>query len=138
MSYVVTSVKRNRHHHAMKPPPAAEAQTPIVAKGGEESCRTCLYTGVATCAGLSAYFLHLAYEEQPPSQKKPTDATTRKYPSKDINIPRSTNTPTQATTIFERAMKSMHHKSPPKSNRQFHLAFSAAWAVAGVYRLYLN
>lgn len=123
----------------MEPTPAAEAQTtPIVAKGGEESCRTCLYTGVATCAGLSAYFLHLAYEEQPPSQKKSTDATIRKFPSKDINISRSTHTPKQATNVFERAMKSMHQKSPPKSNRQFHLAFSAAWAFAGIYRLYLN
>jgi len=121
----------------MKPSPASEAQvTPIVAKGEEESCRSCLYTGVATCGGLSAYFLHLAYEEQPPSRKKLTDAT--KYPSKDINIPRSTYAPKQVTNIFERAMKSMHQKSHPKSNRQFHLAFSAAWAVAGMYRLYLN
>jgi hypothetical protein len=101
----------------------------------EESCRSCLYTGVATCAGLSAYFLHLAYEEdQPPSkthQRQP-DATT----SKSATI-RKANTPKQPTTgLRTAAMKLMRQKSA--SNRSFHLAFSAAWAVAGLYRLYLN
>jgi hypothetical protein len=27
--------------------------------GGRASCASCLYTGVATCAGLAAYFAHL-------------------------------------------------------------------------------
>ena len=30
------------------------------------SCPTCLYTGVATCLGLAAYFTHAAYEPAPP------------------------------------------------------------------------
>ena len=116
---------------------AAEMQQPDASKEVkiEESCRSCLYTGVATCAGLSAYFLHLAYEEdQPPSkthQRQP-DATT----SKSTTI-RKANTPKQPTTGFRTAaMKLMRQKSA--GNRSFHLAFSAAWAVAGVYRLYLN
>ena len=127
----------------MKATPAAEveaqAATTIVEKGGKESCRTCLYTGVATCAGLSAYFLRLALEEQPPSQQKPTDATIRKYSrSNDTNISRSAHTQKQPIDIFHRSIRLMQQKSPPKSNRRFHLAFSAAWAIAGVYRLHLN
>ena len=121
-------------------PPAAEAESQAattVEKGEEkESCRSCLYTGVATCAGLSAYFLHLALEEQP-SKQKPTDATIRR--SNNVNIPRSsTHTQKQPIDLFERSIKLMQQKSPPKSNRRFHLAFSAAWAMAGMYRLYLN
>ena len=116
------------------PPQAATT----VEKGEEESCRSCLYTGVATCTFLSAYFLHLALEEQP-SKQKPTDATIRKYRSNDKNIPRSsTHTQKQPIDLFERSIKLMQQKSPPKSNRRFHLAFSAAWAIAGMYRLYLN
>ena len=124
----------------MKATPAAEvkAQAATNVEEGEESCRTCLYTGVATCAGLSAYFLHLAFEEQPPSQQKPTDATIRKYRSNDTNIPRSTHTQKQPIDLFERSIKLLQQKSPPKSHKRFHLAFSAAWAIAGMYRLYLN
>ncbi len=99
----------------------------------KQSCRQCLYTGVATCAGLSAYFLHLAYEDQPPSkthQRQP-DATT----SKSTTI-RNANTSKQPTWLRTAAMKLMRQKSA--GNRSFHLAFGAAWAVAGVYRLYLN
>jgi hypothetical protein len=29
----------------------------------QESCQACLYTGVATCMGLAAYFAHLATED---------------------------------------------------------------------------
>jgi hypothetical protein len=32
------------------------------------SCPACLYTGVATCVGLSAYFAHSAYKMQRVSQ----------------------------------------------------------------------
>jgi hypothetical protein len=28
----------------------------------EGPCSSCLYTGVATCAGLAAYFTHIAYD----------------------------------------------------------------------------
>lgn len=111
-------------------------------KGEEESCRSCLYTGVATCAGLSAYFLHLAFEDQPPSSshQRPTDTTIRDFTSKDTKMPKSMHTPNQSIDVFEKAMRLMQQKNPPKSNgnRQFHLAFSAVWAIAGAYRMYLN
>jgi hypothetical protein len=119
----------------------AEAQgaQPKVDKREEESCRSCLYTGVATCAGLSAYFLHLAFEDhQPPSHQRPTDTTVRDYKSKDAKITGSAHTPKQNTDVFEKAIRLMQQKTSPKSNRQFHLAFSAVWAIAGIYRLYLN
>ncbi len=115
-------------------PIAAEMQQPNANKEVKK-CRSCLYTGIATCAGLSAYFLHLAFEEDQPQSKthqRQPDATT----SKSTTI-RKPNTPKQPTTgLRTAAMKLMRQKSA--SNRSFHLAFSAAWAVAGVYRLYLN
>ena len=35
----------------------------------EESCKACLYTGMATCTGLSLYFMKMALEESTKSQK---------------------------------------------------------------------
>eukprot|EP00561_Arcocellulus_cornucervis_P003838 CAMPEP_0185809328 /NCGR_PEP_ID=MMETSP1322-20130828/6143_1 /TAXON_ID=265543 /ORGANISM="Minutocellus polymorphus, Strain RCC2270" /LENGTH=133 /DNA_ID=CAMNT_0028505593 /DNA_START=125 /DNA_END=526 /DNA_ORIENTATION=+ len=34
-------------------------------KGPEEQCKVCMWTGVATCTGLSAYFLKQAYLDLP-------------------------------------------------------------------------
>lgn len=39
-------------------------------KGNEESCSTCLYTGVATCTGLSAYFFKVALMDLPTKGSK--------------------------------------------------------------------
>mmetsp|Transcript_5891 Transcript_5891/g.7646 ORF Transcript_5891/g.7646 Transcript_5891/m.7646 type:complete len:85 (+) Transcript_5891:55-309(+) len=33
----------------------------------EEPCKTCLYTGIATCTGLSAYFVKMALLDLPES-----------------------------------------------------------------------
>lgn len=129
---------------SMKPTAAAnesEAQgaQPNVDKGEEESCRSCLYTGVATCAGLSAFFLHLAFEDhQPPSQQRPADTIRREITTRAAKIAGSTHAQKQSTDVFVNAIKLMQQKAPPKSNRHFHLAFSAMWAIAGMYRLYLN
>ena len=46
----------------METPNPSSIQSDPNRKEGE-SCRSCLYTGVSTCLGLSAYFLHLATED---------------------------------------------------------------------------
>ena len=79
----------------------------------EESCRSCLYTGLATCTGLSGYFLYLAMEEELHRTSKPNT-----FQSTIVNF--------------------MRGKPIPKQNRPFLFAMSAAWFVAGGYRLYLN
>jgi hypothetical protein len=33
----------------------------------QESCKSCLYVGVATCAGMAVYFIHLGCDEQMPT-----------------------------------------------------------------------
>ena len=120
-----------------------------------ESCRSCLYTGVVTCIGLSGYFLHLATEEEEIQQKgkgdiKRRDKSSSQQPSK-MNGTRSNGKPTSQSTIpgnsnkatqsFQSSlkdfMKGTNH-TVPKNNRPFLFAMSAAWAVAGAYRLYLN
>ena len=78
-----------------------------------ESCRTCLYTGLATCTGLSGYFLYLAMEEELHRTSKPN-------------------------TLQSTIVNFMRGKPIPKQNRPFLFAMSAAWFVAGGYRMYLN
>jgi len=65
-----------------------------------ESCRSCLYTGVATCTGLSLYFLKLSTE-----------------------LPES-----GAKEVMRQVSR----------QRNFLIAGSVAWAIAGIYRVYLD
>jgi hypothetical protein len=102
---------------------------PNVNKEGKESCRSCLYTGVAMCAGLSTYFLYLAFEDQPPSKN-------HQIPNEILS--RGIHTQKRSAGLHAVAMKLIQQKSLSKGNRSFHIAFSAAWAIAGIYRLYLN
>ena len=78
-----------------------------------ESCRSCLYTGLATCTGLSGYFLYLAMEEELHRTSKPN-------------------------TLQSTIVNFMRGNPVPKQNRPFLFAMSAAWFVAGSYRLYLS
>ena len=119
-----------------------------------ESCRSCLYTGVATCIGLSGYFLHLATEEEEIQQKgkddiKIRDKSSSQQPSK-MNGMHTNGKPTsqsnipninKATQLFQSSLKNFikgTNHTVPKNNRPFLFAMSAVWAVAGAYRLYLN
>ena len=118
-----------------------------------ESCRSCLYTGVATCIGLSGYFLHLATEEEEIQQKgkgdiKRRDKSSSQQPSKmngthtnGTPTSQSKNGPNRATQSFQSSLKNFMkgtNHTVPKNNRPFLFAMSAVWAVAGAYRLYLN
>jgi hypothetical protein len=53
-------------YNSNQPTKASLPSTEKIVKGEEEgsSCRTCLYTGVATCTGISLYFASL-YSELP-------------------------------------------------------------------------
>lgn len=109
-----------------------------------ESCRSCLYTGVATCIGLSGYFLHLATEKEEILQKgkddiKIRDKSSSQQPSK-MNGTHTNGKPTSEFSFqspLKNFMKGTNH-TVPKNNRPFLFAMSAIWAVAGAYRLYLN
>ena len=132
----------------------------------EESCQSCLYTGVGTCVGLSGYFLYLALEEdrsevstknlQESRQKQHknnthgTASSSQQYNSRtngcgirtNNNIPKKqpvTSGTNHIPTSFQSSlMKFMQSNPAQKKNRPFLFAFSAVWAVAGAYRLYLN
>ena len=123
----------------MKYTPAEANSTQSSADNGEkESCRSCLYTGVATCFGLSAYFLNLAFEDPPSQQNNDNNITTAGKNASRITKARNAHKLKDTTTMFDRKLKYVQQKNIPKSNKQFHIAFSAAWAIAGIYRLYLN
>ena len=132
----------------------------------KESCRSCLYTGVSTCLGLSAYFLHLATEDDKMGktsnemQKTPNDIKQRQNSTVDKRSMKTTSRKTfkhigsnasTATNIKSKTQSSskihkpqsqlnnfMKGKPIPKNNRPFLFAMGAVWAVAGAYRLYLN
>jgi hypothetical protein len=114
-----------------------------------ESCRSCLYTGVATCVGLSAYFAHLALEEDTDkrtggsksahgstkSHMKQTPMHSNSRINKHMNVPNFTS----AKRSSEAKSNLMRCKPlQMKSNRPFLMICSACWAAAGAYRIYLN
>ena len=110
----------------------SHAQSPPKAK---ESCRSCLYTGVATCTGLSGYFFHLAMEEESPRSAPKMNggvanaAKGLESKSSMQHIPITSKSST---------MKFLKGYPVAKQNRLFLFALSAFCAGAGAYRLYLN
>ena len=128
----------------------------------EQSCRSCLYTGVATCLGLSSYFFYLATEDDKmgktsndtkqrqnstvgKSSIKPTSRQTFKHIGNNTSTATSIKSKPQSSLKIHKPISFqsqldnfMHSKPIPKSNRPFLFAMSAVWAVAGAYRLYLN
>lgn len=134
----------------------------------QESCRSCLYTGVGTCLGLSGYFLYLALEEEegrqtskmnrPPRYKvhdnhgligkgepksKLHESTKMQVKSNAKNSSLGQIIQKQSTqstpTGFQSSLVNFLQGNPaPKKNRPFLFASSVVWAAAGAYRLYLN
>jgi len=142
--------------------------TPSIQSNKQQSCRSCLYTGVATCLGLSSYFFYLATEDDKIKMGK-TSNDMQKLSNGNIKQGNSSMNSTSrqtfehigsntSTATHIRSTKSqpspkihklsisfqsqlnnfMHSKPIPKNNRPFLFAMSAVWAVAGAYRLYLN
>ena len=115
---------------------------------GEESCRSCLYTGVATCVGLSAYFAHLAFEDEADVNRDKKKNPIRgdrlhkhQFADEHTIDQRKVNSQHKYPKIDIRSklMKSFQNRQPQlKSNRPFLLVCSACWAAAGAYRWYLN
>jgi len=114
----------------------------------QESCRSCLYTGVATCIGLSGYFFYLANEEDGHrTMKQPRDGryhggtTPQKIPNMgggDANAAGSHRTKSLMKNIKISILNFMQGHPVAKQNRPFLLGLSAFCAGAGAYRLYLN
>ena len=136
-----------------------EMETPntsSIQSNKQQSCRSCLYTGVATCLGLSSYFFYLATEDdmqktsndmkqqnstvdkssmKPTSQSKPI----RSNNSTATNIRSKSQSSPKIHKSFQSQLNNFMYSKPiPKNNRPFLFAMSAVWAVAGAYRLYLN
>ena len=59
-----TSASTNTHPEPPSSLNSTQTPDPLMK---EKQCQTCLYTGVATCTGLSLYFFHLASEVNVPS-----------------------------------------------------------------------
>jgi hypothetical protein len=72
-------------------------------------CPSCLYTGVATCAGLAAYFVHLAY---------------------DTSLPNAARQNSQRARHAQLVLLA--------KQRPYFLGIAAAWVGAGVYRWQLG
>lgn len=121
--------------------------------GQQESCRACLFTGVGTCLGLSTYFMYLATEEEEGTMKQQQThqkydkinrnnhhtATHQSTKANGINVCSKKIPKTQSKNAFQTSlMKFMQGSPSPKRNKPFLFAFSAFWAAAGAYRLYLN
>ena len=105
----------------------------------QESCRACLITGVSTCVGLSGYFLYLATEEE--EGKTETGKRERTQNGKGmraINGNKGTPKAPPSSSLFGDVPKFMRGTPAPPQHRPFLFAMSAAWAVAGAYRLYLG
>jgi hypothetical protein len=128
------------------PETAPSQSAPQVNVKHEESCRSCLYTGVVTCVGLSGYFFHLAMEEQQSnsggsesSPRKPCAANGGNRIAPVFNRPSENSNKIRISTSFQTyIMDSMRGNQVSPKNRPFLLAMSAVWGVAGAYRLYLN
>ena len=117
---------------------------------GQESCRSCLYTGVGTCMVLSGYFLYLAIEEdghRTPQQPRTRDV--QYYRGKSPrNIPNIVGGDTKSAeahgsksylkNIKTSIITFMQGQPVARRNRPFLLALSAFCAGSGAYRLYLN
>jgi hypothetical protein len=111
------------------------------------SCRSCLYTGVTTCVGLSGYFLYLAIDEDGPRAKKQLqtrDGGT--YYPRNISNMGGDNTKAVKTHGSKSLIKNiessiiifMQGQPVAKRNRPFLFALSAFCAASGAFRLYLN
>jgi hypothetical protein len=88
--------------------------------GSHESCSSCLWTGVLTCIGLSAYFAHAAYEI-------PTAIVIDKRQSTTI-----------VNKLFPWLMKQQHHRPPSLYHKPVFLMISAGWLCVGAYRWHIG
>ncbi len=124
------------------PETAPSQSAPQVNVQLEESCRSCLYTGVATCVGLSGYFLHLAVEEQQPNESSPHKPRGANWGNRiapvSLRTSENSNKMRMSTSFQTYIMNSMRGNQVSPKNRPFLFAMSAVWGVAGAYRLYLN
>jgi hypothetical protein len=89
------------------------ASSTTLAHHRDDSCASCLWTGVITCIGLSAYFAHAAYDESPP-----------------VNI-------TTSQPVVNK-IKWWQRQHQSRYTRPVFLLISTGWLGIGAYRWYLG
>jgi hypothetical protein len=106
----------------------------LLAQQEEPPCSVCKYTGMTVCAGLSLYFIKLANEE--------TSTATKTTPANRTitTTPTSATTTTNYFTALANNVVAANNKTqtPMKNHRPFFYICSVGWAIAGVYRWYLD
>jgi hypothetical protein len=132
-----------------------------------ESCSSCLWTGVTTCLGLSAYFAHIAFDAVTPSpspsppptinpldgmsHNSTTNAAVMNAPKPILNPPPLSLPVHSRNTVFVRmiqpwlASQPFHQLPPPiapyrvsRYHKPVFLLISAGWLMVGAYRWHLG
>ena len=146
-------------------PQQQEQQQLLLHHSAEASCSSCLWTGVLTSLGLSAYFAYIAFDDDDSHVIKPnvTGESSMTLPPKnptflqENKIIHSTthnkcqstgSTPSpisRPTTWFQQQVQKLIHypSSPPpplvsRYNKPVFLCISAGWFMVGVYRWHLG
>jgi hypothetical protein len=101
----------------------------ILAAQEEAPCSVCKYTGMIVCAGLSLHFIKLANEETTTTNRTTAASRTTKT---------NTTTATNYFTALANDVVAANKTAPMKNHRPFFYICSAGWAIAGVYRWYLD
>ena len=91
----------------------------------EESCKTCLYTGVLTCTSLSLYFGYVAWDEYMIANPPPASSAS---PHTAITSTKVTNTSTSQLQTARVILQRM-----PRNSYLWGVV-SVGWAMIGVYR----
>ena len=107
----------------------------LAAQQEEPPCSVCKYTGMTVCAGLSLYFIKLANEDTTATSSNRTTATIR---TTKTNTNTTTATATNYFTALANDVVAANKATPMKNHRPFFYICSAGWAIAGVYRWYLD
>lgn len=141
-------------------PPSTNTEVQPSSTDRDVSCRSCLYTGVATCIGLSAYFFHLAFECTEKEKESSWEIIKPRAGTQQSPVHSNGAKEGHAHTMNRSSIGPKCRKAPsdihnniwlntlrkasppsypnPKANRPFLLTFSAFWAAAGAYRYYLD
>jgi hypothetical protein len=125
------------------PIPASQQQLTLNSSGdhSHSSCSSCLWTGVITSFGLSAYFAHIAFDDVNPTVTTTTTPTNSKMiVHHQFSNTNSMNNSTNVFRSWFQEQVKKYHNSPRTytHNKPVFLCISAGWAIVGVYRWYLG
>ena len=135
------------------PSPLQQKQQPIQ-NHNNDSCSSCLWTGVITCLGLSAYFAHIAFDDETSivgTKTATTNMTTTTSPVvtnstlfKNHTNNYNTGSSHAMRIWFQQQYQKLYLSSLPlpnvstRYNKPVFLCISAGWFVVGLYRWHLG